>query len=87
MENIRIEEIGNINETYRNLEVFRNDAKEYFLYIGISDDRQLFFEIPWSLNKDITLTVEEWEHILNVAKDFLPKALADEDYYQNEYDK
>jgi hypothetical protein len=46
MENIRIEEIGNINETYRNLEVFRNDAKEYFLYIGISDDRQLFFEIP-----------------------------------------
>ncbi len=64
-----------------------HNDKEYFLYIGISDDRQLFFEIPSSLQKTISLTVDELEHILNVAKVFLPKALADEDFYQNEWGK
>lgn len=86
MQKIRIEEIGNISCTYRNLEVFLNDGLEYFLFIGISDERKLFFEFSLSMKK-ITLTVEEWEYILNVAKEFLPKALADEDFYSNRWDE
>jgi hypothetical protein len=82
MKNLRIEEVGNINNTYRNLEVFFNDENDYFLYIGISEDRKLFFDISSQLKKDVNLTVEEWEYILITAKSFLPKALSDEDSYQ-----
>lgn len=77
MRNLRIEEIANINNTYSNLEVFFNDENDYFLYIGISEDRKLFFDISAHLKKDVNLTVEEWEYILITAKSFFSKALSE----------
>lgn len=80
MKNIRIEEVGDISSTYPYLEVFLMDTTIPFLEIGISDNKQLYFKY-YPSEKILILSVEEWEHILKTAKEFLPKALSDEDTF------
>lgn len=80
MRNIRIEEVGDINVIYPYLEVFLDNETSPFLDIGINDDREITFKY-YASQRDVTLGVEDWEHILNTAKDFLPKALANEDTF------
>lgn len=77
--NIRIEKIGDVNYTYPYLEVFKNESTVPFLDIGI-DENQLCFKF-YASKSDVMLSVEELEYILITAKEFLPKALADEDYF------
>ena len=85
MKRLRIEEIGNIQLSYRNLEVFMNNDPDLFLFTGITEERKLFFDFPLS-KQGITLNLEELEHILSTAKAFLPQALKDEDDFLNATD-
>lgn len=82
MMNIRIEEVGDINFDYSYLEIFLNDSKSPILEIGISDEKQLVFKF-YTCKVDVLMNVEEWEYILSVAKDFLPRALKNEEDFLN----
>jgi len=81
--NIRIEEVGDINSEYPYLEFFFNKDVSPFLEIAI-DNKELSFKIH-SLEKDIILSYEEWTYIQKIANDFLPRVLKDEDDYNNYY--
>lgn len=78
MKDIRIEEVGDINFEYPYLEVFLKDSVSPFLEVGISVDRELFFKF-YPSKDDVSLQLDDWEFILSAAKDFLPKALKNED--------
>jgi hypothetical protein len=73
MENIKIEEVGEINFDFPYLEVFSKNNKDPFLEIGISDDRKLNFKF-YASKDDVIINVEEFEYLLLQAKDFLEKA-------------
>lgn len=81
--NIRIEEVGDINSEYPYLEVFFNKDISPFLEVAIYN-KELSFKI-YTLEKDIVLSFEEWTYIQKIANDFLPRALKDEDDYNNYY--
>lgn len=82
MENIRIEEVGDINSDYPYLEVFFKDGTSPFLEVAISDNKELSFKFYIS-SKNIEIAVEDWEYILSIAKDYLSKALKNEDDFLN----
>jgi hypothetical protein len=82
MKNLRIENVGDINSEYNYLEIFLGDTTSPFLEISISENRQLVFKF-YTSNTDILLDVGEWEYILSSAKDFLPKALKNQDDFLN----
>jgi len=82
MKNIRIEEVGDINSDYPYLEVFLKENMSPFLEVSISDDKELFLKF-YASSIDVQIDVEEWEYILSTAKDFLPKALKNEDDFFN----
>lgn len=82
MINIRIEEVGDINFDYPYLEVFLKEDNKPFLEIGVSEQKQLNFKF-YSSKTDVLMNVEEWEYILSVAKDFLPRALKNEEDFLN----
>lgn len=83
---IRIEKVGDINFTYSYLELFKEQELNPFMEIGITDDRELSFTI-YPVAEKVILTLEQWEHILTTAKEFLPEALRDEDSFQEWYGK
>lgn len=74
---IRIEKVGAIDFKYPYLEVFEGKSINVFLDIGISDDKELVFKF-YSSKVDIELSIEDWEYILNTAKEFLKQAIDDE---------
>ena len=78
---IRIDNVGDINSTYNYLEVFHEAAIDPFLEISITDDKELCFKF-YPLAEGFTLTQAEWERILTVSKDFLPKTIANEESFQ-----
>jgi hypothetical protein len=82
MKNIRIEEVGDINADYPYLEVFLKDSTSPFLEVAISDDKELSFKF-YTSSKDVEIGVEDWEYILSNAKDYLPRALKNEDDFLN----
>ncbi|MDR6548694.1 hypothetical protein J2810_004784 [Chryseobacterium rhizosphaerae] len=81
--NIRIEEVGDINSEYPYLEVFFNEDISPFLEVAIYN-KELSFKM-YTLEKDIVLSYEEWAYIQKTANDFLPRVLKDEDDYNNYY--
>jgi len=83
---IRIEEVGDINFVYPYLEVFFNGDTTPFLEVGISDEKELVFKFYASHN-DVFLSVDEMETILGEAKNFLPRALKNEEDYLNLFKK
>lgn len=84
MKKVRVEKIGDINSKYSYLEAFVENDANPFLDIGISDNRELVFTI-YTSKTDVSLSVEDWEYILNTAKDFLPKELKNEDDFLKFY--
>jgi len=78
MKNIRIEEVGDINSNYPYLEVFFKQSSEPFLEVSISDDKHLQFKF-YQMVEEIQVEIEELEYIIAVSKDFLPKALKNEE--------
>jgi hypothetical protein len=86
MKNIRIEEVGDINSNYPYLEVFFKQNTSPFLEIGVSDDKDLILKF-YSSQTDVMLSEEDWLFIHSTAKDFLPKALKNEDDFLNFSDR
>ena len=82
MKNIRIEEVGDINSDYPYLEVFLKESTSPFSEIAISDDKELSFKF-YATKTDVQLDVKDLEFILLTAKEFLPKALKNEDDFLN----
>jgi hypothetical protein len=80
--NIKIEFVGDINTDYPYLQVFVKDNTNSILDIEITKDKELSF-IFYPSKTNIILTAEEWEYILNAAKEFLPKALKNEEDFLN----
>ena len=78
MKNIRIEEVGDINSDYPYLEVFLKEGKNPFLEIAISDDKELVMNF-YPTSAAFQIEIEDLEFILMSAKEFLPKALKNED--------
>lgn len=79
MNNIKIEEVGDINSNYPYLEVFHNGDTTPFLEISIYE-KELAFKI-YAIGKDILLNDGEWKYIQKIANDFLPRVLKNEDDY------
>lgn len=77
--NIRIEEVGDINSDYPYLEVFYKGDIAPFLEVAIYN-RELSFKI-YSIEKEVLLNKDEWEYIHKTANEFLPIALKNEDDY------
>jgi hypothetical protein len=85
MKNIRIDEVGDINSNYPYLEIFYLDNDNPFLEVSISENLELIFKFyPSDIN--IQLHLEDWERILFISKDFLPKALKNENDFSNFFD-
>lgn len=82
MKNIRIEEVGDVNSHYSYLEVFFLKETTPFLEVGITEQRELSFKY-YASSSDIVLDLEEQEYILIAAKEFLPRALKNEDDWLN----
>lgn len=78
--NIRIEEVADINFDYPYLEVFYRNSDKPFLDIGITSERELNFKFYPSFT-DLNLTTDDLQYIINSAEDFLSKALKNEDDY------
>jgi hypothetical protein len=81
MGSIRIEEVGDIHSTYNYLEVFQEAATSAFLVISITEAKELCFKF-YPLAEEISLSQAEWERILSVSKDFMPKSIANEENFQ-----
>lgn len=77
MKNIRIEEVGDIHSTYNYLEVFYQKNSNPFLDISISNTKELSFKF-YELKTDLYMNLEELEYIISTAKNFLPRALNNE---------
>lgn len=82
MKKIRIEEVGDINSDYPYLEVFLEESTTSFLEIAISEDKELLFKF-YASKTDIQIEIEDWDLILSAAKEFLPRALKNEDDFLN----
>jgi hypothetical protein len=46
--------------------------------IGITEEKQLAFTF-YANDKNVALTVEQWDEVMKRGREFLPKAIADED--------
>lgn len=79
--NIKIEEVGDINSDYPYLEVFLSGDLSPFLEVSIRNKKLLFK--MYVHKKDIILSSEEWEYIYKEANEFLPRVLKNEDDYLN----
>lgn len=78
MKNIRIEEVGDIHSQYPYLEVFLKETSTPFLEVSILENKQLNFKL-YPSKIDLNFNIEDWEFIFSTAKDFLPRALKNED--------
>lgn len=79
--NIKIEEVGDINSDYPYLEVFYEGYSAPFLEVSINN-WELTYKI-YTTDEDILLNNEEWEYIYKVSNEFLPRALKNEDDFLN----
>lgn len=81
MGSIRIDEVGDIHNTYNHLEVFQEAATNAFLVVSITEAKELCFTF-YPLAEEISLSQADWERILSVSKDFMPKSIANEEFFQ-----
>lgn len=86
MNNLKIEIVASIDFKYPYMEVFFKGNKNPFLDIGITSDKQLSFKF-YASKEDTDLKLEELQYLLNEATIFLPKAIANEEFYENKWDE
>jgi hypothetical protein len=79
---VRIEEVSDVNFDFPYLEVFYLESLNPFLDIGISESNQLEFKL-YPNQSEINLSIDDLDYILGIAKEFLPKALKNEQDYMN----
>ena len=81
MGSIRIEEVGDIHSTYNYLEVFQEAATSAFLVVSVTEAKELCFTFS-PLAEPVSLSQADWERILSVSKDFMPKTIANEEFFE-----
>lgn len=81
MGSIRIEELGDIQSTYNLLEVFQEGATSAFLLITVTEAKELRFTF-YPIAEGVSLSQADWERILTVAKDFMPRTIANEEAFE-----
>lgn len=81
MGSIRIEEVDDIHSTYNYLEFFQQAATNAFLEVSITEAKELCFTF-YPLAEEVSLSQADWERILSVSKEFIPKSIANEEFFQ-----
>ena len=82
MKILRYEKVGDVSATYSFLEVYFDNGNSPFMEIGVTNDKELCFK-TYPTETPIGLTIENWEDILETAKEFLPEVLKDEEDFKN----
>jgi hypothetical protein len=78
METLIFEKVGDVNSRYPYICIYAPGQSNPFMEIGVSDRKEIQFTVyPTALS--IVLGFGHWEEILKRAREFLPRALADED--------
>ncbi|WP_157646255.1 hypothetical protein [Burkholderia ubonensis] len=72
------EKVGDINSLYPYICVYMEGEDNPFMEIGVTDKKQLAFTF-YVNGRNIALSVEQWDEIARRGREFLPKAIADEE--------
>ncbi|GAB5094621.1 hypothetical protein [Caballeronia sp. GAFFF2] len=72
------EKVGDVNSLYPYICVYVEGEGNAFMEIGVTDEKQLAFTF-YANDKNVALTIEQWEEIVKRGREFLPKAIADEE--------
>jgi hypothetical protein len=72
------EKVGDINSVYPYICVYVEGESNPFMEIAVSEEKQLAFTF-YANNQNIVLSVEQWDEIVRRGREFLPKAIADEE--------
>ncbi|MBU9382874.1 MULTISPECIES: hypothetical protein [Burkholderia] len=72
------EKVGDINSLYPYICVYIQGESNPFMEIGVSEEKQLVLTF-YENDKNVALSVEQWDEIARRGREFLPKAIADED--------
>lgn len=72
------EKVGDINSFYPYICVYINGEVNPFMEIGVTEKKQLAFTF-YSNGRDVALSLEQWDEIARRGREFLPKAIADEE--------
>lgn len=84
MSNLKFEHVGDINTTYPYIVVYKKDDANPFMDIGVSDDKQLEF-LFYESSGQLKLSIDDMREIIDVANDFLPKAISNEECFQKDF--
>jgi hypothetical protein len=76
--NLIFEKVGDINSLYPYICVYMIGEKNPFMEISVTDEKKLALTF-YANEKDVSLSAEQWDEVARRGRDFLPKALADED--------
>ena len=80
MKKLQFEKIGDINSDFPYLAVYLIGTADPIMEIGIDDANEIKFVIYPSSKNSYILNLLDWNEILRVAEEFLPRALEDERY-------
>jgi hypothetical protein len=78
MKELFFEKVGDINSIYPYLCVYIQGESSPFMEIAVNDAKALELSV-YSNERNVVLAVDQWEEILKRARDFLPKALENEE--------
>ncbi|WLE58861.1 hypothetical protein GIY62_17415 [Burkholderia plantarii] len=72
------EKVGDINGSYPYICVYLDGESNPFMEIAVTDEKKLAFTFYVS-DKNVALSIEQWDEVARRGREFLPKAIADED--------
>lgn len=72
------ERVGDINSIYPYICVYMEGGRHPFMEIGVTEAKQLAFTF-YASDENVALTVEQWDEIVKRGREFLPRAIADEE--------
>jgi hypothetical protein len=70
------EKVGDINSLYPYICVYMEGEGNPFMEIAVTEEKQLAFTF-YVNDKNVVLSVEQWDEIARRGREFLPKAIAD----------
>ena len=78
MSRLVFEKVGDVASTYPYFAVYHEGEREPFMEFAVTVERELEFTF-YKSEKNVPLSLQEWEEIRARAIDFLPRAIADEE--------
>ncbi|WP_206128809.1 hypothetical protein [Burkholderia sp. Ac-20379] len=72
------EKVGDINSQYPYICVYLDGESNPFMEISITNEKRLALNFYVS-DRSVALSIEQWEEVARRGREFLPKAIADED--------